>query len=340
MGIVALAFACQKDNVTSVTDSAQLMTSIANSTDKQSVTVAELPVSVREYVALSFTPLEIDAAWRVRGMGYEVELEDGQNLYFRENGGCMGAGRGGGGGVFRCMRGDTVDVSELPQAASDYIVANYAGTTIVNVVYKSHGDRAGYAVELSDGNILLFNAAGDFFTLCGDFDGDGDGHGDGPGHGGGHHGDGPHGNGDGPHGTNGGCAAGDTLATADLPTAAADYIAANYASETINVVVVKPSGKFGVELSSGTVLLFDADGVFIKECDGQPQGGPNHHHCNAAITLTDLPQAAQDYIAANYAGETVERGCVKNNGNYIVRLSGGAKILFDADGNMLFDSGN
>jgi hypothetical protein len=88
------------------------------------------------------------------------------------------------------------------------------------------------------------------------------------------------------------------------------------------------------------VLLFRPDGTFIKECDGQPNGGPHHHHCNAPVGLDDLPQAAQDYLAANYPGETVVRGCQKNNGNYIVKLSGGAKILFDADGNMLFDSGN
>ena len=323
IGIVALAFACQKDATSeNVTD---MMNAIANSSDKQAVTVAQLPTDVREYVALSFTPVEIEAAWRVRGMGYEVELEDGQDLYFRENGRCMGAGRNG--GIFRCMRGDTVDVSELPQAAADYITATYPTATIQTVVYKAHGDRTGYAVELTDGTILLFNGAGEFVHICGEFDGDG------PGGHGGHHGDGP-------GGPSGGCAAGDTIDAADLPQTAAGYVADNYPNDNITVVVVKPSGKFGVELESGTVLLFTADGVFIKECDGQPNGGPHHHHCNLPITFDDLPPAAQDYINANYAGETVERGCVKNNGNYIVRLSNDVKILFDANGVVLFDSGN
>ncbi|GEM_PF-1018702 len=325
MSIMALSFACQKDN--STTDATDMMNAIANSSDKQAITVAQLPTDVQEYVALSFTPLEIEAAWRVRGMGYEVELEDGQDLYFRENGRCMGAGRNG--GTFRCMRGDTVDVSELPQVSADYVAANYPNATIQTVVYKAHGNRSGYAVELSDGTILLFRGAGGFVHICGEFDGNGPGghHGGGPGHGG-------------PNGPNGGCAAGDTVAMADLPQDAVNYVTTNYPDENITVVVVKPSGKFGVELSSGTVLLFTANGVFIKECDGQPTGGPGHHHCNAPITLTDLPQAAQDYIAANYAGETVERGCVKNNGNYIVRLSNDVKILFNANGTVLFDSGN
>lgn len=328
LGIMALAFACQKETTTdSATD---LINAIASSSDKQAVSVAELPTEVQQFVALSFTPVEIEAAWHVRGKGYEVELEDGQDLYFRDNGDCMGASRGG--GVFRCMRGDTVDVSELPQAAADYIATEYPDLSIQVVVHKTHHDREGWAVELSDGTIVLFNAEGGFFHLCGEFDNPGGGHGGHGGHGGGH--------GDGPNGPQGGCAAGDTIEVADLPSVAADYITANYGGESIVVVVVKPSGKFGVELSNGTVLLFDADGNFIKECDGQPNGGPHHHHCETAVTFDDLPTAAQEYITDNYAGETVERGCQKHNGNFIVRLSNDVKILFDADGNMLFDSGN
>ncbi|MBK9016152.1 MAG: PepSY-like domain-containing protein [Saprospiraceae bacterium] len=304
-----------------------MMNAIANSSDKQAVTVAQLPTDVREYVALSFTPVEIEAAWRVRGMGYEVELEDGQDLYFRENGRCMGAGRNG--GVFRCMRGDTVEVTELPQAATDYITATYDATIDI-VVYKAHGDRTGYAVELTESTILLFNGVGEFVHICGEFDGDG------PGGHGGHHGGGPNG----PNGPSGGCAAGDTIDAADLPLLASEYITTNYSSENITVVVVKPSGKFGVELESGTVLLFTADGIFIKVCDGQPNGGPHHHHCNLQITFDDLPTVAKEYITTNYAGETVERGCMKNNGNYIVRLSNDVVILFDPNGAVLFDSGN
>lgn len=340
MSIMALAFACQKEAATTATD---LINAIATSDSKQAVSVSELPTEVQDYVALSFTPVEIEAAWHVRGKGYEVELEDGQDLYFRDGGDCMGTSNGGGAGEFRCMRGDTVDVSELPQAAADYITANYPTLTIVTVVYKEHGDRTGYGVELSDGTILLFNGDGEFVNICGDFPGGGDG--DGNGHGG-HDGDhgGHHGNQGGDHGPNGpqgGCAAGDTIDVATLPTAVTDYITANYSGETITVAVVKPSGKFGVELSSGTVLLFDADGNFIKVCDGQPDGGPHQHHCDTELAaLTDLPQAAQDYIATNYADATLVRGCVKNNGNYIVKLSNDVKILFDADGNVLFDSGN
>lgn len=338
LSIMGIALACQKDS-TSTASSTELMAAIANSTNKESVMVSSLPTSIREYVALSFSPMDIETAWHAKNLGYQVELEDGQNLYFRENGGCMGTGDRS--VIFRCMHGDTVDVSELPQAALDYITANYAGIDIETVVQKTRGDRTGYAVELVDGTILLFRGQGAFVTLCGDFDGDGDGHGDGPGHGGHGHGDGPHGGGGPDGGPHGGCAAGDTIETEDLPALAQQFINDTYSGVDITVVVVKPSGKYGVELANGIVLLFNADGTFIKECDGQPDGGPHHHHCNAPVTdLSDLPQPAQDYITDTYPGETIARGCVKNNGNYIVKLSGGAKILFDADGNVLFDSGN
>ncbi len=322
MGVVAFAFACQKE--TNTDNVADLMNQIANSSDKELKAVSQLPNELKDYVAFSFTPLEIEAAWHVRGKGYEVELEDGQNLYFRENGRCIGAGRGGGGGVFRCMRGEVVDVSELPQAALEYIADKY-DSPIETVVLKQHGDRTGYAVKLADGTILLFNGAGDFFHVCGEFDGGGHG---------GHHGDGPHG----PHG---GCMAGDDVGVDNLPQLAAEYIATSYADQTIASVVVKPTGKFGVELSGGVILLFTPNGVFIKECDGQPTDGPHHHHCNTPITaLSELPQAAQDYVATNYADATLVRGCVKNNGNYIIKLSNDVKILFAADGTVIFDSGN
>jgi Putative beta-lactamase-inhibitor-like, PepSY-like len=336
MGIMALAFACQKETTDATTD---LINAIASSGSKEAVSVADLPAKVQEYVALSFTPVEIEAAWHVRSKGYEVELEDGQDLYFRDNGECMGTSRGGGGGVFRCMRGDTVDVSELPQTAVTYVTETYPTLTIQTVVFKQHDNRTGYAIELNDVTILLFNAEGEFINLCGEFlGGDGDGNGHGGGHGGGHHGN--HGGDHGPNGPQGGCIAGDTIEVASLPPAVTQYVSDNFGGQTITVAVLKPSGKFGIELSNGTVLLFAADGDFIKVCDGQPDR-PHHHHCDTAISdLTDLPQAAQDYIATNYPGETVKRGCQKNNGNYIVKLSNDVKILFDADGNMLFDSGN
>ncbi|MCB0517736.1 MAG: PepSY-like domain-containing protein [Lewinellaceae bacterium] len=329
LGIMAGFFACQKDNSLS-TNATDEISQIASSTSKQSVTVAELPSAIPQYVDMAFTPVQIEAAWRVQGAGYEVELEDGQALYFRNNGDCLGRGdedRGGPG--FRCMHGDSVDVATLPQGITDYVAANYSGETIVKAVAKPNG---GFAVELSGGAILLFKADGTFFRECGDGPEPGGGHG-GPG---GHHG-GHHGPGHGP-GPNGGCAVGDTIDIATLPAGVTDYVTANYNGETIVVAVVKPTGKFGVELSNGIVLLFKPDGTFIKECDGTPQG-PHHPH-GELIDPANLPQAAQDYISTTYPGAVIAKAFKFDNGYYGVRLEDGTKLLFDGDGNIIFDSGN
>ncbi len=320
LGIMGGFFACQKD--TSTLAESDLISQIATSSSKEAVSTNELPSAVTAYVDMSFTPVQIESAWKVRGMGYEVELEDGQDLYFRENGNCIGRGdedRGRPG--FRCMHGDSIDIASLPQSISDYITANYPNESIVRAVTKPNG---GYAVKLSDDTVLLFNADGEFFDECGDRPG------------GGHGGHGGHGGGQG--GPNGGCALGDTIDIASLPTTVTDFVTANYTGETVTVAVVKPSGKFGVELSNGTVLLFTADGTFIRECDGTPVG-PHHPH-GQAIDPSALPQAALDYVAANYPAATIERAAVFNNGFYGVRLSDGTHILFDADGNVIFDSGN
>lgn len=75
-------------------------------------------------------------------------------------------------------------------------------------------------------------------------------------------------------GPRGGCLAGDTLTTADVPQAALDYIAANYPDLTVQTVVSKADGTvLAVELSDGVVLLFDAEGAFVKICGVRGNGG-------------------------------------------------------------------
>ena len=163
-----------------------------------------------------------------------------------------------------CMRGDTVDVSELPQAAADQIATDYPNATIQTVVKKHHGKA--YAVELSDGTILIFKADGSLIGTCDTLS------------------SGPH-HGPGDHPYDGGCLGGDTLTVADLPQAAVDYVAANYPNETIQTVVSKFDGKaFAVELSDGTVLIFKADGTFVGTCPGGPGNGPGGGHSGGGHT--------------------------------------------------------
>ncbi|MCB9284695.1 MAG: PepSY-like domain-containing protein [Lewinellaceae bacterium] len=218
------------------------------------IDLATLPTAITDYVTLNNPDATISVAVLKLSGKYGVELSDGTTMIFDPEGvfitlcgECPGGPPPPHPG---CMSGDTVDVATLPQAAQDFVIATYPDLTIQTVVVKPIGF---YAVELSDGMILLFNPDGVFVHFCGEGPG-------GPG-------DGPH---DGPHP---GCMAGDTIAVTDLPQAAQDFVATTYPTLTIQTVVVKLNGFYAVELSDEQVLLFDAAGVFIHECDGDGPGG-------------------------------------------------------------------
>lgn len=211
------------------------------------IDLATLPTAIVDYVAANYPDATIAVAVQKFSGKYGVELSDGTNLIFDADGVFITLCGGGPGGPppphGGCLAGDTLAAGDLPQAATDYIAANYPDLSIQTVVVKPIGV---FAVELSDGVVLLFNPEGVFLHICGVHPG-------------------PH-----PHG---GCLAGDTLTVADLPQVAQDYIADTYPDLTIQTVVVRPSGKFAVELSDGTVLLFNSEGEFIRECSGDGPGG-------------------------------------------------------------------
>lgn len=337
-GIMGMFFACQKDSPLSTTD--DLVNTISTAGNKQMVLVTDLAPEISGYVNQHYSPVSIEAAWHVSKAGFEVAMEDGQLLYFNERHLFLGNDDGSRHphGKLRCLKGQPANADDLPAAAVDYIAENYPGETIELVKIKPSG---AFAVKLSNGDILLFSPQGMFFRECGKPAGPG-----GPGgHGGGH-----------PCG----CMQGETVTAADLPVEAAEYVNENYPDETIEAVVLKASGKFAVELGDGTVLLFDTDGTFIKECGVMEPGlggygpwGPHGHHGGMGpggngggnfggtqISPEELPQPAQDYLSSQYPDATVEVAFQKPNGFFFVKLSNGEKLLFGANGNILFDSGN
>lgn len=267
LGLVGLFWACEKDNAA---DSMALADEIALSTAKEAIDIASLPAAISAYIADTYAPLTAESAWYVAGAGYEVALEDGGLLYFSEENTCLErgprAGRRGG-----CLHGDTLSLDSLLQTIADYVAANYPDATIQVAVSKRDG--AIYAVQFSDGVVLLFDAAGAYLREC--MGGPGSHPQDSIHHDSIHHDSFPHDtirpNGGGPRG---GCLAGDTLTTADVPQAALDYIAANYPDLTVQTVVSKADGAvLAVELSDGVVLLFDAEGAFVKICGVRGNGG-------------------------------------------------------------------
>lgn len=345
VGLAGL-WACQKDLLNNST--LGLMETIANDTNSDPIGTTDLPNSIVTYVNDNYSPLEIEMVFMSGDNGYHVILEDGQELFFNMNGNFLGDGNGnhgneghhggghmgndphgnggqGGDCTANCLAGDTLATSELPQVVLDYVAENYPDLDITVAVLKPSGK---FGVELSDGVVLLFDEDGNFIKECTGEDGP---------HGGGHHGNGPHGPGNGGGETHL-CTYGDTLAVTDLPQTAVDYITENYPGEDVVVVVAKPNGDFAAELSGGVVLIFDEDGTFEHECGNHGGHGPGWG--GTEITASELPASATAYIESNYPGETVNLAILTFHGKYFVELSNEVKIVFDADGNVLFDSGN
>ena len=257
LGLQAVFLSCEKDETTSLSAS---IDAIALSAQKQTVAPTLLPAEVLDFIAINYGPFKAEAAWYVVGAGYEVALESGELLYFSEDNTCLdrrGHRERG------CLRGDTLTLDELPVVIADYLAANYPDQTVNMLVSKRGGEVL--AVELSSGQVLLFDAAGAFLRECV--------RGSGPVNPDPHPHDSIHPTDSVPH-MQRGCLYGDTLTIGDLPAAVTDYVTANFPDLTINTVVFRSVREvWAVELSDGSVLLFTEAGAYIKNC-GDREGNP------------------------------------------------------------------
>ncbi len=231
---VGIFTACEQDNP--LLQDEELMSTIMDSSQKTAVTQDDLPESIQGYMEENYPPVLVEEAFVVKDLGHELQLETGINVYFNDRNRFLGH-RPHPHPRFRCLRGDTLDVTDLPQAILDYVAENLPDETIEVAVVKPFGL---YAVGLSNDVILVFDEEGEFISRCGRWDG--------PGHPGRR------------------CMRGEEIVIEDLPQSVTGYVTDNYPDETTEAAVTKPSGAYAVKLSDGTVLLFDADGVFIKEC--------------------------------------------------------------------------
>ncbi|MEZ4888281.1 MAG: PepSY-like domain-containing protein [Chitinophagales bacterium] len=202
--------------------------------------------------------------------------------------------------------GDDVADTDLPEAITAYVAANYPESTIEG----AKATDKGYGVKLDTGEFLVFDLEGNF---VGEHTGNGHGgHGKPNGHGK------PDGHGK-PNVTE--------IDPSELPTAVTDYITANYPDATIEGAGQSDKG-FGVKLDDGTLVIFDTDGNFIKEGDGH--GKPNV----TEIDPSELPTVITDYITANYPDATIE-GAGQGDKGFGVKLDNGTFVIFDTDGNFI-----
>lgn len=315
---MSLFYACQKDTLLTAGD--PLIDQIISSGQKVSLTVAELPTAITDYLALNYAPAEIEEAYQVPELGYELWLDDGQDVYFDARGGILAGGGRGPRHPVGCLVGKPVDASELPSNVLSYLSANYTDATIEKAVKKRGG---AFAVKLSDGTVVLFDPAGEFVRECERRP-----------------------NGPGRDSTfrdsirhRSPCMNGDVVDLGNLSQSIVDYVAQNYPNATILRAVTTPMGGTAVRLSNEKVLLFDANGEFLHLCGVRPNGpgnghGPGHGPgMGNPIDVADLPAVITDFIALNHPGTTIDKAVRMRNGDYAILLDDGTRLLFDKDGN-------
>ncbi|MCE7923054.1 MAG: hypothetical protein DYG98_08340 [Haliscomenobacteraceae bacterium CHB4] len=295
-----LYFSCQKENALPSLTEESLIEQITAASSVEALTIGDLPEPIYIYVKQNHAPFDIEMAFHAPQLGYEVVLENGLCLFFGTNGNHLNhdgmhgdsGNHHGNSGINHCMAGDTLNAADLPQAALDYIAANYTGNSVVTVVVKPSGKLG---VELSGGAVLMFSPNGSFIHVCNaqGFGGHGHGHGNmgGPGWhcdpggmggmggmGHGNHGSMGHGN----HGGMGG-----------------------------------HHGGMGTQPGSN-----------------QPCWG------GMGIPVDSLPAVITSYVNTNHPDATVVHAMQTFGDKYFLRLSDCARLIFDENGNILFDSGD
>lgn len=212
---------------------------------------------------------------------------------------------------------DEALIAEISTAAKSAVNANSLPSTVTNVVqttyFETYVEEAllakgkGFQLNMEDGQKAYFNTAGRELLAR---------------HRGGHE-----------HP--------DRIHPDSLPSKILEYIAANYASDTIRHAKLHDNQYF-VALESHTILIFDADGNFVKATTAEEQscGGGGHGH-GKSIAIEDLPAVITDYITANYAGSTIKKARYEEGEKYVVGIqtSDGKKkiVVFDENGVFLFE---
>lgn len=260
--------------------------------DWEEIDVATLPQAIKDYVTANYPDASIEEADKSLETGeYLVFLDNELELLFDKDGNFL-----------EVLEDDDdhedwreIELSTIPQAILDYIAANYATATIEEAGVNE--EDGSFAILLDTDIVLLFDKDGNFLEELTEDDFEDDF---------------------------------DEVDAADLPQAIKDYIIENHADATIEEAGVDPEdGSFYVELDSGLILVFDADGNYVEEFDEWED------EC-VAVPLEDLLQEIKDYVTANYPDQSIEEAWYNDEDKeYYVELDNGVALLFDEAGTFI-----
>lgn len=115
----------------------------------------------------------------------------------------------------------------------------------------------------------------------------------------------------------------------DLPVEILDFVASEYPDLTIDEAEEEDNGNFEVELSDGTELIFDANGIFLGIDDDSQENGDFD---DSEVAKEDLLQVILDYIELNYPGVGIDEAELENNDQYEVELNDDTILIFNING--------
>jgi hypothetical protein len=139
----------------------------------------------------------------------------------------------------------------------------------------------------------------------------------------------------GPH-RPGPCGRGEPVNVDELPDAIVDYITENYPGEDILRAKLK-GNKYLVKITGHMILVFEENGTFLLEA---PIFRFCHHFVDR-INIDNLPDVITDYISENYPNAEIKIAW-RIRGKIVVGIitpDGRKIVVFDLDGNFLFDRG-
>lgn len=239
IGLSLLVTSCNKES--SVSEDMELIEQIVTSENRTAIEISELPSVIRATIDEKYFETYIESVLSARGLGFEVELGNGETIYFSERGEGLVSRRGFRHGHGPCgmgHRGTVVELADLPTTITDYIIANYPDAETKRAKTNDNTGNYFVLIKTDDGRVVLkFDADGNFIEEVSCI----------------HH----------------GCGGITQIDIADLPTTITDYITTNYPTADIQKAGQKTnSGNYGVVLNidgDRVIVVFDADGNFLFE---------------------------------------------------------------------------
>jgi len=239
VGLSLFAISCNKDS--SISEDTELIQQIVESENRSTIDPSDLPTITKITLDEEYFETYIENVVVARGLGFEVELGNGENIYFSERGEGLVSRRGFRHGHGPCgmgHRGTRVPIANLPTSIVDYIAANYLGAETKRAKTNNSNGNYFVLIKTDDGRVVLkFDADGNFIEEVSCI----------------YH----------------GCGGIIQVDVADLLTTIVDYIIANYPTADIQKAGQKiNSGNYGVVLNidgDRVIVVFDEGGNFLFE---------------------------------------------------------------------------